>query len=637
MACSLAPHELLRRTGIGSERICAAFGVGASYASHVGNAVNAARGFRDVVAGVGRCSADVYTLAEHVAVSDPFNEDSFRAALVPQIPALLALNVTMRAADATLQCISWGNMRALYEVAAGAAGKMTGATNGAPDAAFDEILAATSFGAEEAGHEAAEEAEEAGHEEAGEAGNEEAVDPAVDRISRAEPSGDPLERLGGAVTESGSRLTYIKTVVWRTLVATGAFFRRAMPVALFATAIFAVLFACCSMLGFGNYGENQLVNDIPVCGAIKYMCQKDGPLSFLLDFTQPRLGGLDQRTTLRLAEAIKAAKDATNAPLVSRLVFDKRFKDWLSRGATGQRGDAFAPGFVERAINWGRSWTSAAPTSAEAHAGVVAEIDAEYAQQIDALFWHGPTHGMKWENIAHKGIPPEPKRLIDAYMAKTGFAVGKYDTLFTPEHREFVRQMHKYIWTQSTALSLVFGAAHRGPLRAIGDLIGINDGIGESRAAMGAAIVTLAILAMMYLGPIAGASVLATAAAFVTSFDYTDNHAAAMGVAVMVFNQIRQFVPTTEKEESQLDAATQVALKLSQTAQETMDATRRARSQQIQAVGGALSALPVVGGLAAAGANVMALDALRSKGAEQAAARRREATGGLFFGKRPFV
>jgi hypothetical protein len=201
------------------------------------------------------------------------------------------------------------------------------------------------------------------------------------------------------------------------------------------------------------------------------------------------------------------------------------------------------------------------------------------------------------------------------------------------EHKAFVNGMHKFLWTQFTPLSGVFGRTQGGALRVIGDFIGLNEsggGDGQFAAASratGAAIVVIAVLAGIFLGPMASASVIATAFAFYAALDMSGQPTVAVSIAVVVLNYCRMFVPTTESEDAALDKTTQLAMGLSEAVQTAVNTAKKAEIARVGAITKVAGAIPVIGPAASAAGALYESSLYTTPGAANRAAMLKQFTG----------
>ena len=380
-------------------------------------------------------------------------------------------------------------------------------------------------------------------------------------------------KLSAAVSGVGAKLAYARTLVWRTIVAVS---KIAFPVALLATAVFAVLFACCTML------TSDTESELSVCAFVRTLCGAHaGGASVVADVSKL------QGSTFQKALAIIEMQRLTNggagaAKILKSIAFPSELKKEFLQHAF-DLGDDDLKIAQDDLTMWQMfkgmfGWYSPDATQAIQNAGD--QVDPNYLSVIQKLYECQKLSG-----------DDQKKRIADLvgnssvqdYLGRVYGHVDHIDSLTQimgdNKHMQFVRDMHKFAWQQFTPLASVLGRAQGGALRLVGDAIGLNDGFADKAAGFGAALVALSALAGFYLGPAAAASVLATTAALYAGYDLTGEPTTAVGLGVTVMGFCRSFVPTTASEDHALDRAAELAMGISSAMQTSLNATREAERQ----------------------------------------------------------
>lgn len=448
------------------------------------------------------------------------------------------------------------------------------------------------------------------------------------------------DKLGTSVSGAGASLTHAGTVVWSTIVKVA---KLAGPPALLATLVLAVLFACCWMLGFGAYDTD----DFSPCGLMRSLFSDDGYLGFIMKALTPNISGLQtsggklQIATMytRMMKETADTSITTNELLVGdNIIKTITGSSTFLRGAFTDIAKVDVSAF--RGVSWARVSNAAWRFFFSGEVGAIdgsnqpkilqesaKHVRDDYYKIIQLCFDNKDNKTFTFTDAAGSA----GKATIDAYATSLGLPGA--DALLTDEHKQFVRGMHKFLWGQFMPLSGVFGRTQGGSLRAVGDFIGLNEsggGDGQFAAAsrgIGAAIVAIAVLAGIFLGPMAAASVLATTAAFYAAFDLSGNPTVAVSIAVVVLNYCRMFVPTTESEDAALDKTTQLAMGLSEAVQTAVTTAKKAEIARVGAITKVAGAIPVIGPAAAAAGALYESNLYTTPGAANRAAMLKQFTG----------
>ena len=699
MPCAIPPHKLMRKLRISPRNVAAVFvEFGPQFGPNdittatqsVKNAIRAAREFQRTCSRVRTAAAAAYEMADtHMAWTDDDGKlnSQFMDALLPHIAGLRALGglrspVTIEW-DSLGKCYAQATAAATTAIAEnlGPGGRPRARETGDRPVDLDTILEATEKGSgaarfgsgptgpfapfaptglagssgpsgpfapkgapsqgpsglfgpfeEQAQREQREQEQEQARQE--QATKVQQVEAMAIADGRSERDGAGWwDKFGTSVSGAGASLTHAGTVVWSTIVKVA---KLAGPPALLATLVFAVLFACCYMLGFGEY--DAAAGDRSSCGYLRDLFGKEGYIGSIIKVLTPNIAGLQSNTArLQLAtmytrimkEATDKAK-TTNELLVGENVIQKIVgsEKFLKGAFVGDvKVDAFTSPF-----NMWRVWHAFTHIAQGGLNGadqpVVLQTTAEQVSQdyykiIQALF-------EKRKNGT--AIPENLNGALTLYADRLGFS----DTgtlIASGDHQAFVNGMHKFLWTQFTPLSGVFGRTQGGALRVIGDFIGLNEsggGDGQFAAAsraIGAAIVAIAVLAGIFLGPMASASVIATAFAFYAALDMSGQPTVAVSIAVVVLNYCRMFVPTTESEDAALDKTTQLAMGLSEAVQTAVNTAKKAEIARVGAITKVAGAIPVIGPAAAAAGAVYESSLYTTPGAANRAAMLKQFTG----------
>jgi hypothetical protein len=351
--------------------------------------------------------------------------------------------------------------------------------------------------------------------------------------------------------------------VWGTIQAVA---RIAFPIALLATVVFAVLFACCTMLT--NDGETAL----SVCTFVRAICAPQlDPIKFIADVSKlDSVAFREALTKVKMQQLLNVSGHGINpAKILSAITFPEELKkgEFLPAAFMGNV-DVATDDVTWTEMLWGwAGWYS--PKAGAAIREQAKKVNTRYLTAIQRLY------------EVHMGHLDKEVAATDSavqeYLSRLNSGDNSIDSFFNnAAHRQFVADMHKFAWQQFTPLASVFGRAQGGALRLVGDALGLNDNFADKAAGWGAALVALAALAGFYLGPAAAAGVLATTAAFYAGYDLTGEPTTAVGLAVTVMGYCRSFVPTTSSEDHALDSATQLAMGISSAMQTQIDATREA-------------------------------------------------------------
>jgi hypothetical protein len=448
------------------------------------------------------------------------------------------------------------------------------------------------------------------------------------------------DKLGTSVSGAGASLTHAGTVVWSTIVKVA---KLAGPPALLATLVLAVLFACCWMLGFGAYDTD----DFSPCGLMRSLFSDDGYLGFIMKALTPNISGLQTSGgKLQIATMYtRMMKETADTSITTNelLVGDNIIKT-ITGSSTFLKGaftdiakvdvDAF------RGVSWARVSNAAWRFFFSGELGAIdgtnqpkilqesaRHVRDEYYRIIQLCFDNKDNKTFTFTDAAGSAN----RKMIEDYA--TSLSLTGADELLSDEHKKFVTGMHKFLWGQFMPLSGVFGRTQGGSLRAVGDFIGLNEsggGDGQFAAAsrgIGAAIVAIAVLAGIFLGPMAAASVLATTAAFYAAFDLSGNPTVAVSIAVVVLNYCRMFVPTTESEDAALDKTTQLAMGLSEAVQTAVTTAKKAEIARVGAITKVAGAIPVIGPAAAAAGALYESNLYTTPGAANRAAMLKQFTG----------
>jgi hypothetical protein len=688
MACC-GPHELLRETRIASDEVAALFGFGAASVvgaatRYVNEAVHAAREFQKVASAVYEVAPVAYGVgAAHVLyyreADGAFDDAKFEEVLAPGLPALMRAQRVLR--DANVDAVRWGELGVWFERATAAVtGVVAGTVGPEGGAGLDEILRAAS-GRASFGAAAQDGAAEASGPDDPEEGRDPQVVEAINEAHEAKQTERSWwQRLSAAVSDAGARMQYVRSVVWRTLAAVAKF---AFPIVKLTTVVFAVLFACCAALGFGEYGAEAGGANV-VCDTIKALFSETGPLGFLAEivrpYTNPSIQAADvPRHIKRLLVNAHDAMGRNDGAMVDlRTYVMQRLPESTMRKSGAQYWNAITQlgknGKTEpiSATRDGWFWTSPASylsqfmnnmfsskTPDQKTEDIVNNFDPSVFKRLDsvhAVLRHNTGEGLKNLRFAEGEAGINYKEPLLEYLKLHGFdntngvyandgtlKTQAFQFLDKQEHRDFVRSLHRAIWTSTTPLGSLLGRITGGYMRHVGDFIGVNEGFGRSTGSTyGGIAVGLAALAWMYLGPGAGFSVLFSSAAMTMGYDLGGDLGTAVSVGAVVLGQMRQFWPTTEGEDRMLDNATSAAVQLAAAAQETLHANRRAKVAYKEAQGKAWGHVPVVGGFLEGNANREAAGLARDPALEQAA-RNRDAILGFGSGSgaataaRPFV
>lgn len=446
------------------------------------------------------------------------------------------------------------------------------------------------------------------------------------------------DKLGTSVSGAGASLTHAGTVVWSTIVKVA---KLAGPPALLATLVFAVLFACCWMLGFGAY--DTALESSP-CGLMRSLFSDDGHIGSIIKVLSPNIAGLrSSNARLQLATMYTRIKTATDVPSTNELLVGDNIiqtitnSDKFLKGAFSEIDKVKFEAFKSLYDPW-RWWHALShiaqgslngsdqPGVLQTSAG---QVSPHYYKIIQLCFDNKDKDAFDFD------VSTDAGKASMAMLTKYASSVGMDDVggLLKGEHREFAHGMHKFLWTQFTPLSGVFGRTQGGALRVIGDFIGLNEsggGDGQFAAASratGAAIVAIAVLAGIFLGPMASASVLATTAAFYAALDMSGQFQVAVSIAVVVLNYCRMFVPTTESEDATLDKTTQLAMGLSEAVQTAVTTAKKAEIARVGAITKVAGAIPVIGPAAAAAGALYESNLYTTPGAANRAAMLKQFTG----------
>ena len=630
MSCSAQPHTLLRELGIrkkhAAREFAPRFGLGPSLGG-ITKAVEAARSAKNAwsaAVDVGKAAYAFSMTHTEWVNADGEVTGAYVPALTPHVKGLWRAG-QLGAAPA----IRWGQLAWCYKHASEAA--RAASTEQGPRIGLDDILSAADPASAEKGPRnwrigldlssaapaafglapvdepeyQAEQAERAEQDESREARAE--IERMAAADGRTEADGVPWwKKLSGAVSETGERLSYARTVVWNTLVAIS---RIAFPLALLSTMVFAALFACCSML---SSSEGTAPS---VCAFIRAVTGGDGATQLIADVS----GNGGKAFSAALAKSSFQLKIA-NTDNLDRLVATK-MPAWLTdagnssflKGAFMKQLDTLSVPTKES--TWEQVWSSAFSldawakyfTSGSAQKSpqallqkVSGEVDPQYLQVIQKLY------EVQRQGLVGDALDDAVGKLAEdtdvrAYAARVA-DVGIKGLLQHSEHKAFVENMHKFAWQQFSPLAVVFGRAQGGALRVIGDAMGLNDDFASKTPQIGAAVVALAGLAGFYLGPAATASVLATTAAVYAGYDLTGDPTMSVTIAVTVLSFCRSFVPTTASESATLDQYTQLATGLAGAMQETIHATRAAEREMAMAKARVVS--DVVEGVGAAAGTI---------------------------------
>ena len=588
---SRAPHRILGEVWSeieAAQEFAPRFGLAASL-DGIQKAVAAARsakGAWGAAVGVGK-AAYAFSMTHSAWVVDGEVTDAYVDALMPHIEAL------QRARElGAPPVLEWAQLTWCYERASAAAREAASAASAEPDSRkepieLDVILSAAggaapaAFGlapVESEGHERAERAEMP---EGGEKPEKAEARAEVERAAAAdgltEADGAPWwKRLGSAVSDTGARLAYARGVVWRTIVAVS---KIAFPLALLATMVFAALFACCAMLSSSDGAAPS------ACAFIRAISSNpaDGAAQFIADVSGN--GGTAFSTAMA---KVRMQVDNGTTTNLNKLVGAIKMPEWMK--AKGNSGYFLHHAFtrhsgeiatdVQTYKQWAYSWTiglfDAPRTVTEKLTTVSGEMDPEYLGVIQKLYQL--QQGAAGVTLA--GLSADPA--VQAYVKRTSTR-SLEELMGRADHTAFVANMHRFAWQQFNPLAAVFGRAQGGALRVVGDAMGLNDDFAEKAPQIGAAVVALAGLAGLYLGPAASASVLATTAAVYAGYDLTGDPTMAMTIAVTVLGFCRSFVPTTTSEGATLDQVTQLATGLAGAVQQTIHATRAAEREMTMA------------------------------------------------------
>ena len=696
MPCAIPPHKLMRRLRISPREVAAAFvEFGPQFGPNdittatqsVKNAIRAAREFQRTCSRVRAAATAAYEMADtHMAWTDDDGKlnSQFMGALLPHIAALRALgglrSPVMIEWDSLSKCYAQATAAATTAIAEnlGPGGRPRARETGDRPVDLDTILEATekgsgaarfgsgptgpfapfaSKGAPSQGHsgpsglfgpfeeqaqreQAQREQEQREQEQREQATRVQQVEAMAIADGRSERDGAGWwDKFGGSVSGAGASLTHAGTVVWSTIVKVA---KLAGPPALLATLVFAVLFACCSMLGFGAY--DAAANDYSSCSYLRDFFHKGGYIGSIIKVLSPNIAGLrSSNARLQLATMYTRIKTATDVPSTNELLVG----DNIIQKITGS--DQFLHGaFVDiekvkidafKSLydpwRWWYALTHIAQGSLNGsdQPGVLqqsaGQVSPNYYKIIQLCFDNKDKDAFDFDVTTDAG--KASMDMLTKYASSLN--IQKIDDLLKDDHKVFVHGMHKFLWTQFTPLSGVFGRTQGGALRVLGDFIGLNEsggGDGQFAAASratGAAIVAIAVLAGIFLGPMASASVLATTAAFYAALDMSGQFQVAVSIAIVVLNYCRMFVPTTESEDATLDKTTQLAMGLSEAVQTAVNTAKKAEIARVGAITKVAGAIPVIGPAAAAAGAVYESNLYTTPGAANRAAMLKQFTG----------
>jgi hypothetical protein len=328
---------------------------------------------------------------------------------------------------------------------------------------------------------------------------------AADGLTEAD-GGSWWRKLSAAVTEAGRRLSYARTFVWRTIKAVA---RIAFPIALLATVVFAVLFACCTML------TNDSDSEISVCTFVRTICSpKPDPVKFIADVS--KLSGPQFQKAMAMAEMQRRATGANAAgaaKILSSIAFPAELKqEYLKYAFTDDLEIAKDDRSIWEMFKGMLGWYS--PTAAQAIQDAGNKVDRNYLSVIQKLYECSKIGVVAKRNAAIADLVKDHTvaDYIDrVFHTKTEHlrldSYGNWDTQILnglterlkaimngethAAHRAFIGEMHKFAWHQFTPLASVFGRAQGGALRLVGDALGLNDNFADKAAGWGAALVAL--------------------------------------------------------------------------------------------------------------------------------------------------
>ena len=708
MPCAIPPHKLMRKLRISPRNVAAVFvEFGPQFGPNdittatqsVKNAIRAAREFQRTCSRVRTAAAAAYEMADtHMAWTDDDGKlnSQFMDALLPHIAGLRALGglrspVTIEW-DSLGKCYAQATAAATTAIAEnlGPGGRPRARETGDRPVDLDTILEATEKGSgaarfgsgptgpfapfaptgpagssgpsgpfaptgappqaqqaqqaqqglfEEQAQREQEQREQARQEQATKVQQVEAM-AITDGRSERDGAGW-WDKFGNSVSGAGASLTHAGTVVWSTIVKVA---KIAGPPALLATLVFAVLFACCYMLGFGEY--DAAAGDKSSCGFLRDLFGEGGYIGSIIKVLTPNVAGL-QSSTARLQLAtmytriMKETADnaiTTNELLVGENIIQKiTNSDQFLKGAFVDIGKVNIAAFKSTFNPW-RVWHALTHIAQGGLTGAdqpgvlqqsAGQVSPHYYKIIQLCFDNKDKDAFQLNDSTAAG--KASMEMLTTYA--NSLNIQKIDDLLKGDHKVFVSGMHKFLWTQFTPLSGVFGRTQGGALRAIGDFIGLNEsggGGGQFAAASratGAAIVVIAVLAGIFLGPMASASVIATAFAFYAALDLSGQPTVAVSIAVVVLNYCRMFVPTTESEDAALDKTTQLAMGLSEAVQTAVNTAKKAEIARVGAITKVAGAIPVIGPAAAAAGAVYESSLYTTPGAANRAAMLKQFTG----------